>query len=78
MCLCNIKMQHQAGKTNGKEGESQDSDTGMHNTVLMDVELLLEMSGGHPVRIIPRCTCACLILVICRVDGNLSERHNTA
>ena len=78
MCLCNIKMQHQVSKTSGKKGQSQDSDTGMHNTVLIAVELLLEMSGGHPVLIIPRCTCACLILVICRVDGNLSERHNTA
>lgn len=71
-------MQHQASKTDGKEGGSQDSDTGMQNTVLIAVKLLLEMGGGHPVRIIPRCTCACLILVICRVDGNLSERNNTA
>jgi len=50
----------------------------MHNTVLIAVKLLLEMGGVHPVLIIPRCTCACLIFVICRIDGNLSKRHNTA
>ena len=73
MCVyANIKQAR-----NGKGG-LQDSDSGMHDTVLVAVKLLLEMGGVQPVPIIPRCTSACLISVICRIDDDLSKRHNTA
>ena len=39
---------------------------------------LLEVSGVDPVLVIPTSACACLVLIVCRVDDNLSEWCDTA